>query len=169
MWTLAATTAPWFRLRLPSFGPGSNPKQTIYAIFNLYWCTYLLLQWEEDEKEAGIGPLKKHGTVTTTPSPERVSALAQGVRSLINKGCHCLLDKKYCHNSFILSESCHFLCWAISRERQTNILTKKIQQCDPPLFILSSSLIKQAMGMGRKRINVRNISKFNPTVVCRYK
>ena len=32
-----AAIAPWFRLRLPSCGPGSNPKHTIYAFFNLYY------------------------------------------------------------------------------------------------------------------------------------
>ena len=31
-----AAIAPWFCLRLPSCGPGSNPKHTIYAFFNLY-------------------------------------------------------------------------------------------------------------------------------------
>ena len=34
---MVAAIAPWFRLRLPSCGPGSNPKLTIYAFFNLYW------------------------------------------------------------------------------------------------------------------------------------
>ena len=164
MWTLAATTAPWFRFR-PGFESQANHLRNLQFILMYLF----VVAMRRGRKRGRDWPIKKHGTVTTTPSPERVSALAQGVRSLINKGCHCLLDKKYCHYSFILSVSCHFLCWAISRERQTNILTKKIQQCDPPLFILSSSVIKQAMGMGRKRINVRNISKFNPTVVCRYK
>ena len=32
-----AAIAPWFCLRLPSCGPGSNPMHTIYAFFNLYW------------------------------------------------------------------------------------------------------------------------------------
>ena len=31
-----AAIAPWFRLRLPSCGPGFDPKHTIYAFFN-YW------------------------------------------------------------------------------------------------------------------------------------
>ena len=34
---VAAALAPWFRLRLPSCGPGSNPRHTIYAYFNLYY------------------------------------------------------------------------------------------------------------------------------------
>ena len=27
----------WFHLHLPSRGPGSNPKHTIYNFFNLYY------------------------------------------------------------------------------------------------------------------------------------
>ena len=34
---MVAAIAPWFRLRLPLYGPGLNPKHTIYALFNLYW------------------------------------------------------------------------------------------------------------------------------------
>ena len=32
-----AAIAPWFRLRLPSWALGSNPKHTIYTFFNLNW------------------------------------------------------------------------------------------------------------------------------------
>ena len=30
-----AAVAKWIRLRLPSCRPGSNPKHTIYALFNM--------------------------------------------------------------------------------------------------------------------------------------
>ena len=33
---MGATIAQWIRLHLPSCRPGSSPKHTIYAFFNLY-------------------------------------------------------------------------------------------------------------------------------------
>ena len=49
--------APWFRLRQPSCGPGSNPKHTIYTFFNLFY-------WNCNEKitkinKKRIGPFFK--------------------------------------------------------------------------------------------------------------
>ena len=57
-----AAIAPWFCLRLPSWGPGSIPKHTNYAFFNM-----LKLQRENNEnkqKEAGIGTFKKENKLS---------------------------------------------------------------------------------------------------------
>ena len=66
-------TALWFRLYLPSFGPGFKSQAPIYAFFNLYcWNLICVGCWNEkwtkiNEKEAGIGPLFKNISLSHLP------------------------------------------------------------------------------------------------------
>ena len=68
----ATAIARWFLLRLPSCGPGSNPKHTTYIFLNLCnWnCNWYLDEEirKINENEAGIGPYLKRITYTSTES-----------------------------------------------------------------------------------------------------
>ena len=52
-----AAIAPWFRLRLPSCGPGFDPKHTIYAFFNYWNCNEKITKI--NKKRPGLAHLKK--------------------------------------------------------------------------------------------------------------
>lgn len=58
----AAAIAPWFCLRLPSYGPGLNPMRTVYAFSNVYHrnCDWNEKRTKISKKDVGIGPYLKN-------------------------------------------------------------------------------------------------------------
>ena len=73
--------APWFRLRLPLWGPGFKSQ---VHLFQFKLKLYLILEWEKDEKEAWISPFKQSTFIDVCD----VTSLRTKIKKLIDRSVH---------------------------------------------------------------------------------